>query len=78
MAFSASDLTKIDTAIAASRDGTRIVSLTFSDRVERRSDTPLSELLKLRNQILEEISAAETDILKRRPRLYRSRYLKGL
>ena len=78
MAFIADDLTKIEDAIRAHIEGKRIVSWTFSDRVERRSDTPLAELIKLRDQIKEELAAVQTDPTKRRPRLYRSRYSKGL
>ncbi len=78
MAFVASDLVLIDDAIRAHIKGTRIVSLTFSDRVERRSDTPLSELRSLRDQIIKEIESAQTDITKRRPGVFLMRHLKGL
>ena len=78
MAFIADDLTKIEDAIRAHIEGKRVVSWTFSDRVERRSDTPLAELVKLRDQIKEEVAATQTDATKRRPRLFRSRYSKGL
>lgn len=78
MAFTSTDLTAVDKAIADVRDGKRLVSLTLSDRMERRTDVALNDLLKLRNQILEEISAAQTDITKRRPRVFLSRHSKGL
>lgn len=78
MAFTSDDLTKVETAIRKVRDGLRLVSLTLSDRIERRTDVTLKELLDLRNQILEEIGASQTDVTKRRPRMYRSRHSKGL
>ncbi len=78
MAFNADDLTKIEDAIRSHIEGKRIITWTLSDRVERRSDTPLAELVKLRDQIKEEVAAAQTDPTKRRPRLFRSRYSKGL
>ena len=78
MAFTSSDLTAVETAIKDLAIGKRAVTFTLLDRVVRYAEAQLPDLLKLRDQIKEELGAAETDVTKRRPRVYRARHSKGL
>ncbi len=78
MAFTQTDLNAVEQAIRDWRDGKAVVSLTLTDRVERRMERPLEDLLKLRDLIKESVDAGQIDITKRRPRVYRARYSKGI
>jgi hypothetical protein len=48
VAFTAADLTTVEDAIRDVTAGKRVVSITLSDRIERRTDVTLGELIKLR------------------------------
>lgn len=75
MAFTSADLVAIDAAILALASGKRVTEVRMSDRTLRKAEVTMSELLKLRDQMIPEATAAATS---KRPRLYRARHAKGL
>lgn len=74
MAFTAADLVLLDEAIRAVMTGERVIETRMSDRMTRYADLSLSDLLKLREQIVPLLPVGST----RRPRIYRATHSKGL
>jgi len=58
MAYTTSDLTSVETAIAAVRDGERAISIVIAGRTIQYQACDLSKLLVLRAQIQAEIAAS--------------------
>lgn len=75
MAFTQADLVALDAAIVALAKGERVTEVRMSDRTLRTAECTLTELLKLRDQIVPEATATA---ISKRPRLYRSTHAKGL
>jgi hypothetical protein len=77
MAFTESDLTDVEVAIRAVRDGTRKVGVSGEGGSLAYMNTSLPDLLKLRDAMRLEIDATSTTAT-RRPRVFLMRHRRGL
>jgi len=78
MPWTQQDYEDVEAAIRAVRDGTRKNSLSSDNGAMNFVNTPLPDLIKLRESILTEVSATAAAGEIRRPRIYHMRHRRGL
>jgi hypothetical protein len=76
MAWTQQDFENVEAAIRAVRDGQRKTSLTSDGGALTYMNTPLPDLIKLRDAIRLELNAASSGVAGR-PRIYRMRFKRG-
>lgn len=67
MAYTQEDLTRLDAAIAARGSGQQVTDIQSGDRRIRYADTPMGELLALRDRMAREVGAAAVTAGQPRP-----------
>jgi hypothetical protein len=77
MAWTQQDFDNVEAAIRAVRDGQRKTSLTSESGALTYMNTPLPDLIKLRDSIALELATSSASIAGRR-RIFVSRYQRGL